>query len=316
MDDLICELLGDDLFFLRRDALARGLGDKALARLRREGVLHRVRHGAYTRRSHWRSLDHAGRHLLRARCAVRAARADVALSHTSAALAMGCPVWGIALDDVHLLRLDGRGGRREAGVCQHHQSYAQEDLVMCDGLLVTSPTRTCLDLTTITGVEPSLVVVDHLLHRGEVSKQDLLRRSRDMPYSPGSLTTGLTLSLADGRSESVGETRLRYLLWRGGLPSPVPQLAVTAGGRVLYRLDLAWPELGVWLEFDGRDKYVSYLRPGESVVDVVLREKRREEDIARRTGWRCIRVTWRDLADPDRLVARIAAALAGGPVAA
>ena len=40
-----------------------------------------------------------------------------------------------------------------------------------------------------------------------------------------------------------------------------------------------------------------------------------EEDIARRTGWRCIRVTWRDLADPDRLVARIAAALAGGPVA-
>ena len=316
MDDVIDELLGSDGFFLRREGLARGVGDKVLARLRREGVLHRLRHGAYTRSTHWRGLDVDGQHLLRVRSVVRAARAEVAVSHTSAAVALGCPVWGLPLDDVHLLRLDGRAGRREAGVCQHHGSYDDDDLVSIDGLLVTGPARTCLDLTTLTGVEPALVVVDHLLHRGEVSRGQLEHRSRQTPAGPGSLTTGLTLSLADGRSESVGETRVRYRCWRGGLPAPVPQYPVVAGGRVLYRLDLAWPELGVWLEFDGRDKYVSYLRPGESVVDVVLREKRREEDIARRTGWRCIRVTWRDLSNPDRLIARIASVLAGGPVAA
>lgn len=316
MDDLLDELLAPRGFFLRRDALARGVGDKTLARLRREGVLHRIRHGAYARRDHWLGLDSRGRHLLRARCVVRAAGTDVALSHVSAALALGAPVWRLSLDDVHVLRLDGRSGRREAGVCQHRQAYDHGDLVDQDGVVVTGPALTCLDMTTITDVERALIVVDHFLGQGTVTQDELFQRAREMSERPGSLTTNLTLHLADGRSESVGETRVRYLCWRGGLPAPVPQLPVVAGGRTLYRLDLAWPEHGVWLEFDGRDKYVSYLRPGESVVDVVLREKRREEDIARRTGWRCIRVTWRDLADPARLIALVSGVLAGGPAAA
>lgn len=316
MDDLIDDLLGLDHFFLRRDALAAGLGDKVLRRLCRDGVLRRVRHGAYTRASYWEGLGRDERHLLRARCVMRAARAEVAFSHTTAALLLGCPVWGVPLDDVHLLRLDGRSGRREAGVCQHRHSYDAGDIEEIDGLPVTGAAQTSIDLTTITGVESALVTIDHLLHRGAATKSDLLRRCEVMPDGPGSLTTQLTVMLADGGSESVGETRVRHLCWSSGLPRPVLQYPVTAGGRLLYRLDLAWPELGVWLEFDGREKYVAHRRPGESVVDAVLREKRREEEIARRTGWRCIRVTWADLAFPGRLAAKIASVLAGGPVAA
>jgi hypothetical protein len=45
---------------------------------------------------------------------------------------------------------------------------------------------------------------------------------------------------------------------------------------------------------------------------VVLREKRREDRVRELTGWRCIRVTWADLENPARLVARIRAALLGG----
>ena len=33
----------------------------------------------------------------------------------------------------------------------------------------------------------------------------------------------------------------------------------------------------------------------------MLREKRREERVAELTGWRCIRITWADLAYPERL---------------
>jgi very-short-patch-repair endonuclease len=86
-----------------------------------------------------------------------------------------------------------------------------------------------------------------------------------------------------------------------------------AFGRLVARLDFAWPELKVWLEFDGREKYVKFLNEGESVVDVVLREKKRESDIAELTGWRCIRITWADLERPTATVARIIAMLRVAP---
>jgi very-short-patch-repair endonuclease len=81
-------------------------------------------------------------------------------------------------------------------------------------------------------------------------------------------------------------------------------------------VDFAWPELGVFLEFDGKVKYESLLKDGERASDVVIREKRREEMICGLTGWRCIRITWADLFNPARTATRIKAVLAGRPWAA
>ena len=88
----------------------------------------------------------------------------------------------------------------------------------------------------------------------------------------------------------------------------MPQLPVTVDGRT-YRLDFAWPELRVWVEIDGMSKYERWLRPGESVADAVLREKRREDRIREVTGWVCVRITWADLENPARLERRLRRAL-------
>lgn len=314
MDPVLEELLGEHHFFLRRDTAEAGLTDKVLYRLLRDGVLRRVRHGAYTSSAHWRSLSPSARHVLRARCVVRSAGVQVALSHTTAALVHGAPVWDLSLADVHLVRLDRRTGRREAGVRQHGHLLDEDDVVEIGGLPVTAAARTCLDITTIARTEAALCMLDHFLHVGATTQQELVRRAGTMGARPGSLAADLVCRLADGRSESVGESRLRYRCWLSHLPHPVPQYEIVERGRVVYRLDLAWPELGLWVEFDGKEKYLRHRRPGESVVDAVLREKRREERIARMTGWRCLRITWADLYDPDRVVALIAAVLEGGPV--
>ena len=132
----------------------------------------------------------------------------------------------------------------------------------------------------------------------------------------GTLHTDLAIALANPRCESVGESRTSHMFWRQWRPgSPNRDTSsATLLDELLYRVDFAWPELGVFLEFDGKEKYLKYRRPGESVVDAVLREKKREERICRLTGWRCIRITWADLYRPELTVAYINSVLAGGPV--
>ncbi len=83
---------------------------------------------------------------------------------------------------------------------------------------------------------------------------------------------------------------------------------------MIARADFAWPELGVFVEFDGRIKYGRLLAPGQSVADVVDAEKRREEEICRLTGWRCVRVVWADLERPARTAQRIRGMFVPGPV--
>jgi len=60
--------------------------------------------------------------------------------------------------------------------------------------------------------------------------------------------------------------------------------------------DLAWPDLRLGVEFDGRGKYAD---PG-----AYYREKRRGDEIEE-AGWRLTRVSFEDLQDVQALVGRI-----------
>ena len=69
-------------------------------------------------------------------------------------------------------------------------------------------------------------------------------------------------------------------------------------------MDFALPELGVFLEFDGRVKYDN-LPPGKTLAQVIREEREREKLICRLTGWVCIRISWKDLDNPTRLAHEI-----------
>lgn len=299
----------DDVI-LRRELVDAGYTDRAIARLVADGALVKLRHGAYTGAERWTAADDAGRVRLVTRAVLRQAQADLVVSHGSAMAEYDGPTWGLPTDSTRVTRLNGHAGRREAGVVQHQGLLLPGDMTERNGVPVTSGIRTAIDVTTVLDVEAALVAVNHLLHAGFATKAGLWDRYSSMGNHPFTLTTDLVVRLADARIESVGESRTFYLMWRQGIPAPEPQLGVRDGrGREVARLDFAWPDRKRWLEFDGRQKYLKFLREGESVIDAVLREKRREEKVAELTGWRCIRITWADLADPVRLAARIRAFL-------
>lgn len=298
---------------LRKELLATGYDDAAIAYAVRSGVLGRVRRGAYADARVLGQLNDVALHAVRARAAAKQAKVPVVISHASAiAMYPDAPAWGLDLGHVHLTRKDGKTGRADAGIRQHRGRLLEGDIITIGDVEVTAPTRALLEVTTQAPVEVGVALANHLLHHGIVTMDQVVERYRQsIDHWPRTLPTDLVLRLADGRIESVGESRTYYFCFRQGLPLPMPQYEVRSpDGTLVARLDFAWPDKKVWLEFDGRMKYQELLKDGESPTDVVLREKKRQEAIEHITGWRCIRITWDDLFFPERLAARIRAAFA------
>lgn len=297
--------------FLRKHLLELGFTDKAIAARVAGGEWVKLRHGAYTDAEMWNRLDEASRHALIARAVVAQARTEVVVSHTSALPFYDAPTWGVDLSLVHITRKDQTCGRREAGVHPHSGALLDGDVARRDDLEVMSATRVALEVTTVADVEASICVVSHLMHEGHTSLEQLRARYELMRHWPDTLKTDLVLRLSDARFESVAECRTYYLCFREGLPMPEIQHEIRdEHGRVVATVDFAWPELGVFLEFDGNVKYEKLLKPGQRASDVVIAEKRREDEIRRLTGWRCIRLTWADLQRPARTAAMIRRILA------
>jgi hypothetical protein len=295
---------------LRRDAISMGMDDRAIRRLVRSGTWHRVRHGAYVDRAIWDSMVAEDQHRVLARAVLRTAGGPAVLSHLTAALEHGAEAWDVDLSNVHFTRLDRRAGRREAGVVQHRGRLSEDEFGLVHGAPVVSAARSLIEVTTVTDVAHGLVIANSLVHQ----RPEVLSAARSlesgMNHWKDTLATRIVLALADPRVESVAESRTAHLLWSQGIPGFEPQVTVRDGqGHVVGRVDFANPSAGAFLEVDGRVKYRA--RPGGKSLDQVLYEERqREKLICRLTGWICIRISWADLANPERLAREIRAAVA------
>lgn len=100
------------------------------------------------------------------------------------------------------------------------------------------------------------------------------------------------------RVDSELEWRLRALLRRADLPVPYPEpFPVEVDGRVIARIDVAWPQWKVGVECDGY-RYHSE----RAQLD---RDSRRQNRLLG-LGWRLVRLTWRQVhEEPDEVVAVI-----------
>jgi hypothetical protein len=295
-----------DVVVLRRELLQEGFTDNQIQGLVRSGKLHRVRHGSYVDGPLWRSLDELDRHRVLVRAVLRRAHPSAVATHISSAVERRAPVWGIPLDEAHVTRTDGKSGRREAGISHHRGELAEEDVEILNGIRVSSTPRCAVEVTTMGTVEPALVTVNALMHAGHLSPARLAEEVEALKHWPGTLTATIVQRLADPRVESVAESRTLFLCWDQKLPRPELQIPVLDEyGHEFAFADFGWREHGVFLEFDGRIKYERHRRKGETLEEFLMREKRREERICQLTGWVCIRITWADLARPERTAARI-----------
>jgi very-short-patch-repair endonuclease len=193
----------------------------------------------------------------------------------------------------HPRRIPGLRVRR-AHLPPGHRTYRR-------GVPLTSPEATTVRLAGLLTGDAAVIAVDQMIGTGFAD----LGRVRSL--AAGSLGRGAArartaCALADGLAQSPQETRLRLLLHRSDLPRPTAQFRVTDDhGRFVAIVDFAWPERKIALEYDGQ----WHAEPGQFAKD------RARLNRLTAAGWRVVFVTAQDMHDPVRLLARIAAALAG-----
>lgn len=234
------------------------------------------------------------------------------VSHVSAAALHGLPADAVALTTVHAILLGGSGNRRTRRVWRHVGRVADDEIVQAGPVRLTTAARSLADVARCEETWRAVALVDAALHLEVVTPAELRDAVGRIAGQPGSIRAAAAFSRADGRAESVGESRMRVTLQDVGLDGLELQFDVFgAAGEFLGRADAGIPGRGVLLEFDGDVKYTSLLRPGETAEDVRLRQERREAGL-RAAGFVVVRVTWSDLSDPAALAARIREALIEG----
>jgi hypothetical protein len=292
----------------RLDLISAGYSAQEIRRFVRDGRLVRLRRGYFAVRDP-AGTSTADQHRLRAIAAADASTCLV-LSHVSAAVLHGLWLHDVDLTEVHLTRPGHGGGRVHPGQRVHTGQLDLADVVTLAGCRVTSLARTVVDLARTLPYTSAVVVADAALRCEACDPAAVVRCMIAATAARGHPAARRALAVADGRSESVGETRTRLALLAAGFPPPELQPEIyDENGRFVGRPDLAYVQAGVLIEFDGKIKYQRALIGDADVTEVILREKRREERLAE-LGWLTIRVTWSDLADPAALAARISRAIA------
>lgn len=273
--------------------------DRAIRRLTRAGDLTRIRWGDYRSGSEPEFAEARHRQLVVATAARFRPGSDVSVSHVSAAIVYGCPVFGVDLTRVHVTR-PGRSGASASGAVHPHRGVlCPDEMTVVDGIAVTSPARTALDVARSVPFTTAVAILDSMLHRGLATGEEIaeqIDRARRRGTARGAARVA---AFADGLAESPAESRSRVVIARLGLPAPVLQAEIhNQRGLFIGRVDFDMSELRTVAECDGESKYIRYLRPGESPADAVIREKRREDEI-RSAGREMVRWIPAELRRPE-----------------
>ncbi|MGW6279017.1 type IV toxin-antitoxin system AbiEi family antitoxin domain-containing protein [Kribbella sp. NPDC055071] len=284
--------------FSRQQALRAGYTPDQIEDRLRDSRWERVRHGQYVERTDLDHLPPWERELLLHRrlvyAAVNAMRPGTAIvSHHSALVVHGVPVWGVDLTEVQLTRSDSARTGSAARVRHHHGQLTGDAVIEVDNLRVTSVARSLVETAAAGSFESAVVSADAVLRNRMVPDAELRGAVEQTEFWRGGPTVRAAVGFASPLAESVAESRLRVLMHQQGLPGPELQAVFHDADGFIGRVDFYFPEHRTIVEFDGMSKYAD----GSSVV--LIQEKIREDRL-RALGLQVVRLTWEDLAHPDR----------------
>ncbi|OBI80762.1 hypothetical protein, partial [Mycobacterium sp. E740] len=153
--------------------------------------------------------------------------------------------------ELHVLNPAGRQLRPVDGLVVHRRDGAP--LVEADGRLATAPAWTAIEVARALRRPRALATLDAALRSKTCTRGELWRTVIQHAGRRGIVAVRDLLALADSRAESPMESEVRLAMIDGGLPMPELQYEIIDGNGELRRLDFAWPEFRLAVEYDGID---------------------------------------------------------------
>ena len=286
--------------FTRQQAISRGYSPRDVRLLVEQGIWTRLRHGVLVDDVLLRDAAAPERAVLEIAAARATLRHPSVGSHQSAAAAYDLPLPGQSGAVTLSSATAYRRGTPSQPILIRAAELPAEHCVSLSGVLVTSPARTAVDLSTVLSKQHAVAAVDASLHRRLTTPAELVAVGEASGHLPIAMPI---LAFADGRSESVLESVSRVVLAELGIPTPELQHEVRNDhGRFLGRVDFWWSRFRVAGEADGLLKY----RTGE-----VLRLEKLRQEALEQGGYRVVRWTWEEITrTPERVAARLRRAFA------
>gem|GEM_PF-947007 len=267
-----------------------------LSSLQKSGELAKVQPGLYSRRAtsefpdenaareeHFRELTNSYRQRI-----AHASRRfpDFIVSHQSAALLHNLSLPNL---DRQVWMTDSKhGSTKLVGIKRIRSVVPLGQTTVISGVPTTTLLRTVVDCARSMPAIAGLAVVDEALNRG-LALEDMRSLNHEMDSKRGRAKARWLFEVALRGVESAMESRLRFILICSGYTSPQVQFHIRSLTGRDYYADIAFPELKVIFEYDGRIKY-------QTNADL-LSEKTREDAI-RLQGWKVVRVQASELRDP------------------
>lgn len=275
-----------------------GVSPRAAANRAEVGRLHRVHRGVYA--VGHRSLGRA--ETLRA--AVLACGEGSVISHGTAAEFCGLYDHRPELIDV---TVPIQAGRKIDGIyCRRCRYPSDDEILTCDGVVMTTPARILVDMAGILGPSPmrrlveraavlkllDLDAVNRSLHNAQGRPgQKALRRFLEPWYAKDGIVPDL---------RSDFEALVLPRLIEMGLPRPTCNQKLQIDGERLI-VDFLWEERRVVVETDGA---ASHQTP------IAFQRDRKRDQILVSAGYRVARATWDQISQElDQVVTRIARTL-------
>jgi len=262
-----------------------GLSPKRLSRLVEERVLRRCLQGVYVR-SEIPDTVHT-----RIAAAALVLRPFVVICDRTASWVLEVDTFEYheleQLPPLETYALRGHNRSRRAGCYPGVRDLAPHDVMYVDGVLVTTPLRTALDLACKLTARGGLAALDGFMRQHGVTKSEMRTELVRYYRRRGVVQARRLVAHADPRAESPGESWVRWEIIDHGLPVPELQWWVCDEfGQRRYRLDLAYPKHRIAVEFDGRQFHST---PEQRAHD------RRRRQWLRDRGWTVVVVTKDDL---------------------
>lgn len=186
--------------------------------------------------------------------------------------------------DLHVLSPPGSRLRSADGLVVHRRDGAP--LVMVGERPATSPAWTAVEVARSLRRPRALATLDSALRSGTCTRPELWRAAVAQAGCRGIVAVRDLIPLADRLAESPMESEARLAMIDGGLPIPALQFEIIDGNGQLRRVDFAWPDQRVAVEYDGIDWH--------SGADAMRRDRKRAAALLD-VGWIVIAIVFEDV---------------------